>query len=50
MLLEIENETLVVAIPDHSYDAAELDGLVDGAHDRRPVGRRPRDNPEGGLT
>jgi hypothetical protein len=31
MLLEIENETLVVAIPDHSYDAAQLDGLVDKA-------------------
>ena len=31
MLVEIENETLVVAIPDHSYDAAELDGLVDKA-------------------
>jgi hypothetical protein len=31
MLLEIENETLVVAIPDHSYDAAELDGLVERA-------------------
>ena len=28
MLLEIENETLVVAIPDHSYDAAQLDDLV----------------------
>jgi hypothetical protein len=31
MLVELENETLVVAIPDHSYDAAELDGLVDKA-------------------
>ena len=31
MLLEIENETLVVAIPDHSYDAAQLDGLVEKA-------------------
>jgi hypothetical protein len=28
MLLELEQETLVVAIPDHSYDAAELDELV----------------------
>jgi hypothetical protein len=31
MLLEIENEALVVAIPDHSYDAVQLDGLVDKA-------------------
>ncbi len=31
MLVEIENETLVVAIPDHSYDAAQLDGLVEKA-------------------
>jgi hypothetical protein len=31
MLLEIENGALVVAIPDHSYDAAQLDGLVDKA-------------------
>jgi hypothetical protein len=31
MLVELENETLVVAIPDHSYDAAELDGLVEKA-------------------
>ena len=31
MLLEIENETLVVAIPEHSYDAAQLDGLVEKA-------------------
>jgi hypothetical protein len=31
MLLEIENEALVVAIPDHSYDAAQLDGLVEKA-------------------
>ena len=28
MLFEIEQETLVVAIPKHRYDAAELDGLV----------------------
>lgn len=28
MLFEIEHGKLVVAIPDHSYDAAELDGLV----------------------
>jgi hypothetical protein len=32
MMLELENGTLVVAIPDHSYDAAELDGLVDKAN------------------
>ena len=31
MLLEIENETLVVAIPEHSYDAAQLDALVEKA-------------------
>ena len=31
MLFEIEDEMLVVAVPDHSYDAAELDGLVDRA-------------------
>jgi hypothetical protein len=31
MLVELEDETLVVAIPDHSYDAAELDGLVEKA-------------------
>jgi hypothetical protein len=31
MMLELENEALVVAIPDHSYDAAELDGLVEKA-------------------
>jgi hypothetical protein len=31
MLLEIENDTVVVAIPGHSYDTAELDGLVDWA-------------------
>jgi hypothetical protein len=31
MLLEIEDEALVVAIPDHSYDAAQLDGLVEKA-------------------
>ena len=31
MLLEIENETLVVAIPEHSYDAAELDALLEKA-------------------
>ena len=31
MLLEIENETLVVAIPGHSYDAAQLDGLLEKA-------------------
>ena len=31
MLLEIEDGTLVVAIPDHSYDAAELDVLVERA-------------------
>lgn len=30
-LVEIENETLVVAIPDHSYDGAELDSLLDKA-------------------
>jgi hypothetical protein len=29
MLVEIENGTLVVAIPSHSFDAAELDDLVD---------------------
>jgi hypothetical protein len=29
MLVEIENGLLVVAIPDHSFDAAELDDLVD---------------------
>jgi hypothetical protein len=28
MLFEIENSTLVVAIPNHSYDAGEIDGLV----------------------
>ena len=28
LMLEIENDTLVVAVPDHSYDAAELDDLV----------------------
>jgi hypothetical protein len=31
MLLEIEHDTVVVAIPGHSYDTAELDGLVDWA-------------------
>jgi hypothetical protein len=31
MLLEVENGALVVAVPDHSYDAAELDALVDKA-------------------
>jgi hypothetical protein len=31
MLLEVEHAKLVVAIPGHSYDAAELDGLVDRA-------------------
>jgi hypothetical protein len=31
MLLELENGALVVAIPDHSYDAAQLDALVDKA-------------------
>ena len=30
-LLEIENDTVVAAIPGHSYDTAELDGLVDWA-------------------
>ena len=41
MLIEIENETLVVAIPDHSYDASQLDALVERADDHRhPRGRR----------
>ncbi len=31
MLIEIENGTLVVAIPDHSYDETELDALVERA-------------------
>ena len=31
MLLEIEDGTLAVAIPDHSYDAAQLDVLVERA-------------------
>jgi hypothetical protein len=31
MMIEIENGALVVAIPDHSYDQAQLDGLVDKA-------------------
>jgi len=31
LLFEIENDVLVVAIPGHSYDAAELDGLVENA-------------------
>ena len=31
MMLEVEKGTLVVAIPGHSYDAAELDGLVEKA-------------------
>ena len=31
MLVEIENGTLVVAIPDHSFDAAQLDDLVSKA-------------------
>ena len=31
VLIEVENETLVVATPDHSYDAAQLDGLVEKA-------------------
>jgi len=31
LLFEIENDVLVVAIPEHSYDAAELDGLVEKA-------------------
>jgi hypothetical protein len=31
MLFELENDVLVVAIPDHSYDAAELDNLVEKA-------------------
>jgi hypothetical protein len=31
MLLELENGALVVAIPHHSYDAAQLDALVDKA-------------------
>lgn len=31
MLLELENGALVVAIPHHSYDAAQLDALVDRA-------------------
>jgi hypothetical protein len=31
LLFEIENDVLVVAIPEHSYDAAELDGLVENA-------------------
>jgi len=29
MLIEIENEVLVVAIPEHSYDTAQLDALVE---------------------
>jgi hypothetical protein len=29
MLFEIEDGTLLVAIPGHSYDAAQLDGLVE---------------------
>lgn len=31
MLVEVEDGTLIVAIPKHSYDAAQLDGLVDKA-------------------
>ena len=31
MLIEIENGTLVVAIPDHSYDETQLDALVERA-------------------
>lgn len=31
MLVEIENGTLVVAIPDHTFDAAELDDLLNKA-------------------
>jgi len=31
LLFEIENDVLVVAIPEHSYDAAELDELVENA-------------------